>query len=187
MKNIISKLAITAVALVVTAQVSQAVPISGSIGFTGQASYDTGSVGTANEVTHWFNTAVNGTSGSFDILALNSPATLFSPWAFDTTTPINDFWTAGGFSFELLSSSIITQGPGFVFVTGTGIVSGPAGYDATTFDWNFSSQGNPVTTGSPLTWTFSASSDHVPDGSTTLVLLGSALSGLALLKRKFVA
>ena len=170
----------------VTAQVSQAVPITGSIGFTGQASFDTGSVGTATEVTSWYNTAVNGTSGSFNILALNSAATLSPDWFFLTTSTINPFWTAGGFSFELLSSSVVTQGPGFVFVTGTGVVSGPSGFDNTTFDWNFSSQGNPVST-SPVTWTFSASSDHVPDGSTTLVLLGSALSGLALLKRKFVA
>jgi len=53
-------------------------------------------------------------------------------------------------------------------VTGTGIVTGN-GYNQTALDWNFSSQGNAVTT--TPSWTFSASSLSVPDGGTTVLLL----------------
>jgi hypothetical protein len=170
--------------LVFAAQTTQAIPVTGTIGFTGQASFDTSSVGTATAVESWFNTVVNGTSGSFSTVALNTPVTIAAPWSFHTTTPITAFWTADGFTFELLASSIVTQGTGFVFVTGTGIVTGN-GYNQTALDWNFSSQGNAVTT--TPSWTFSASSLSVPDGGTTVLLLGAALSGIAMIKRKLSA
>jgi hypothetical protein len=53
MKNIISKLAVATAALMLVAQVTKAVPVTGAIGFTGQASFDTSSAGTATEVTSW--------------------------------------------------------------------------------------------------------------------------------------
>lgn len=185
MKNIISKLAVAAAALMLVAQVTKAVPVTGSIGFTGQASFDTSSAGTASEVLSWYNTAVNGRQGSFTSLANNSPVTIASPWQFATSTPISGFWTAGSFSFELLSSWIVSQGPGFVIVSGTGIVSA-SGYDDSYLSWSFSSQ-DPTVSDNPAEWTFSASSKAVPDGATTLLLLGSAFSGIALIKRKLSA
>lgn len=77
---------------------------------------------------------------------------------------------------------------GFVVVSGTGTVSGN-GYTPTTLSWSFTSQdpnsgydpnGNP-------TWTFSASAASVPDGGATVMLLGIALSGAALLRKKLMA
>lgn len=98
-------------------------------------------------------------------------------WNFNTatTTPINHFWMVGAFSFELEYSHIVSQGNGSVDVSGWGWVSA-AGFDTTEMSWNFSSPG----TGS---WTFSASS-ATPDGGATVILLGIALSGIALLKKK---
>jgi hypothetical protein len=183
MKNIFT-LTVAAAVLVFAAQATQAIPVTGTIGFTGQATYDNSTVGTATAVDAWFNTVVNGTSGSFTSVALNAPVTITAPWSFTTTSTINPFWTAGGFTFELISSAIVTQGTGFVFVNGTGLVSGN-GYDQTELDWNFSSQGNAVTT--TPSWTFSASSQSIPDGGTTMLLLGAGLSSIALIKRKLSA
>ena len=88
-------------------------------------------------------------------------------------------------TWQLLSSWIVSQGSGFVVVSGTGIASGN-GYTPTTLSWSFTSQ-DPSVTQDPLTFTFSASSNSVPDGGATVMLLGIALSGVALLKRKLVA
>jgi opacity protein-like surface antigen len=184
MKNIFT-LTVAAAVLVLAAQATQAIPVTGAIGFTGQAGYNTGSVGTATAVSTWYNTQVNGDSGSFSVLPLNSSVTIAAPWSFTTTSAIPSFWTAGGFTFELLSSWITAQGTGFVVVNGTGLVTAP-GYDATTLSWSFSSQ-DPTVTDSPASWTFSASSKSVPDGGTTMLLLGATLSGIAMIKRKLSA
>ncbi len=170
------------------AQTIQAIPITGDIGFTGRASYDTTSAGTATEVVNWINPNVNGTSGSFTGIANGTPSNLVSPWFFATSSAINSFWTAGGFTFQLLSSWVTAQGAGtlgYVIVNGTGVVSGN-GYTPTVLGWSFSSQ-DPAVTQDPATFTFSASADSVPDGGATVVLLGIALSGMAVLKRKLTA
>jgi len=72
-----------------------------------------------------------------------------------------------------------------VIVNGTGTVTGN-GFDATALAWSFTSQ-DPAVTANPTTFTFSASGNSVPDGATTATLLGIALSGAALLKRKLTA
>ena len=166
-------------------QTTQAVLITGNVGFTGRVSYDTTSAGTATEVVNWVTPTVNGTSGAFTTVANGTSVNFVSPWLFTTTSPVNSFWSVGGFSFQLLSSWIVSQGSGFVVVSGTGIASGN-GYTPTTLSWSFTSQ-DPSVTQDPLTFTFSASSNSVPDGGATVMLLGIALSGVALLKRKLVA
>jgi hypothetical protein len=180
---------VTAVAFALTQSI-QATPVVGAIGFTGRVSYDTTSAGTATEVTSWVKSTVNGTSGSFTSVA-NGTATTFSSsvWKFVTGTPITSFWSVGGYTFELLSSYIVYQGNGALVVDGTGIVSGN-GYSDTTLSWSFTSQ-DPATTSSPDTWTISASANSlpasVPDGGATVILLGIAFAGVALLRRKLTA
>ena len=68
---------------------------------------------------------------------------------------------------------------------GTGTVTGN-GYSSTVLAWSFSSQ-DPNVTSNPTTFTFSASGNSIPDGGATATLLGIALSGAALLKRKLTA
>jgi hypothetical protein len=185
MNNMIKTLGVVAVALVL-GQSIQATTINGNVGFTGRVTYDTGSAGTATEVTSWIDPAVNGTFGAFTTLAYGT-AVSFNPayWHFATVAPINNFWSVGGFTFELLSSSITAQGTGFVVVNGTGIVTGN-GYTATSMTWSFTSQ-DPPTTANPDSWTFSVSANSVPDGGATVMLLGLALSGVALLRKKLTA
>jgi hypothetical protein len=115
----------------------------------------------------------------------NTPVTIAPNWNFATGSTISGFWTVGGFTFDLYSSWVSSQGPGYVVVSGTGWVSGN-GYDASQLSWSFSSQ-DPTVNDNPAEWTFSASSKAVPDGATTLLLLGSAFSGIALIKRKLSA
>lgn len=136
-------------------------------------------------------------SGSFSTISSGTAATFTSStWFFTTGTAINNFWSVGGFTFELLSSSITSQGGtvfngpnanGFVVANGTGIVSGN-GYTPTAINWSFTSQDPKIPFGDSAGWTFSASSASlVPDGGATVMLLGLALSGVALLKRKLGA
>jgi len=191
MKNTLIPIAGAAMLFMALAQTIQAVPITGNIGFTGRVSYDTTSAGTATEVTSWTSPSVNGTTGAFVGIANATPVTFTSsPWFFNTPGSgpvVNPFWQVGTFTFNLLSSWIVFQGAGSVVVSGTGtITSTDTSYSATQFSWSFTSQ-DPAVTSNPSTFTFSASSNSVPDGGATVMLLGIALSGAALLRKKFVA
>jgi hypothetical protein len=53
--------------------------------------------------------------------------------------------------------------------------------------WSFTSQ-DPASGSNPTSWSFSASANSVvPDGGATVILLGIALSGVALLRKKLAA
>ena len=183
---------VAAMALALT-QTIQAVPVTGNIGITGQVTLDTSSAATATEVTSWINTAVNGASGTFLAIPNNTPVQFpNATWKFNTASTINPFWTitSYGCTFSLTSSSILFQGGtpginGFVDVNGWGTISGN-GYTPTQMFWTFSISDPPANGNSP-TWTFRASANSVPDGGATVMLLGIALSGVALLKKKLMA
>ena len=188
------------VAMALTVGSVSAIPITGSITFDGGVQLNTSSAATATEVTAWTGPASTGfqpyvltDSLSFATIAGNTPVSIVSPWSFNTpsSSPIMNFWSVGGFSFELLSSSIFAQGVqngvGTVSVTGTGIITGN-GYTATAATWSFSS--SDPSAGTPAVFSIQAASgtiSGVPDGGTTIMLLGAALSGLGLLKRKLSA
>lgn len=194
MKNMIKIAGVAAVALVLTQSI-QAVPIqaNSAIGFTGAVTFDTSSAGTATAVTSWINPTVKLDSGSFSSIAVGTSATFnnIANWNFATGPGANFFlWSVGGFTFDLAVSSITSQGGtagvnGYVVVNGSGTVMGN-GYTPTTLSWSFTSQDPKITT-NPDTWTFSASANSVPDGGATVMLLGLALSGAALLRRKLIA
>jgi hypothetical protein len=194
--NKMIKFASVVAVTVALAQTLQAIPITGGIQFVGGVGLNTGSAGTAAWVTSWNNTKVQNVSGSFiapSITPVPGAAVVFASgnWNFNTPvgSPIANFWAVGGFTFQLLSSAISTQVAGFVGVAGTGIVSGPSGsgYDPTMLSWTFTTQDPGL--GAPLSYSFSASSinSSVPDGGATVMLLGIALSGVALLRKKLAA
>ena len=188
MKNTFAKIASVAVIALALVQTSQAAFITGNIGFTGLAQYNTASVGTASQVVNWVNPIVTGTSGNFTTVAYATPANFTPLWNFNSPAGLNPFWSVGGFTFQLLSSAITSQiegpnGYGFLAVVGTGIVTGND-FQATALSWSFTTQnpgfGNNV-------FNFSASSNSVPDGGATVALLGLALSGVGLLCKKLTA
>jgi hypothetical protein len=107
--------------------------------------------------------------------------TFSAPWVFNPSTPTPGLWSVGGFTFDLLSSTIVTQNSNFLNISGTGIVSGN-GLDATAMEWSFSTQN---ANGRPKTiFSFSADGVSVPDGGSAVALLGIALTGIEALRRK---
>jgi hypothetical protein len=155
-------------------------PITGDITFTGLVSLDTGSAGTATMVTAWHGLApgdkpqVQTGDGSFMTpLVTPGDGVTFSPsWSFNSGA-VPSFWAVDGFTFDLTSSSIFTQGAGAVTVNGIGTISGN-GFDPTAATWSFTTQ-DPSAEGE---FSFSASGAAVPESSTVALLTIGAL-GLA--------
>jgi len=201
------KLTVPVVAMAVAGLSAQAAQIVGGISFTGNVTLNTGDAGTATAVTGWTGVAgvglpvVQSSSGNFMATApAGSMATFATPWVFNSTSDIPVFWTVGGFTFDLQNSHItaqnVTTGSGLninegaVTVTGAGFISGN-GFDSTLGSWSFSTQdpavGTDTGTGA-ATFSFSASTGAippaVPDGGMTVMMLGAALTGLSLIKRK---
>lgn len=158
------------VALAFMPQTSRAGLITGDIGFAGLVSLDTSSASTATTVTGWNYTTVFECTGSYtNFITTPAPVTFSDAmnWDFNTTSPITNFWTVGGFRFELLSSYIVAQvgtpGSGFLNVVGNGVVSGN-GFTPTTCTWTLATQDPSISGPSGPVWTFSAS-DSIMNGS----------------------
>jgi hypothetical protein len=186
MKNNWIKVAAAVTAVVCFTGVVQAIPITGNIGFSGTADLNSGSVNTATAViaNGWSNTVVGAVSGSFAGIAVNTPVTMTSSqWNFVSGT-LPAFWSVGGFTFNLSSSSIFSQAGGFLNVLLAGTVSGNS-FDVTPFNGSF--QVSDPSANGQVTFTERLSFNSVPDGGTTVMLLGGALMGLGLLKRKLTA
>jgi len=184
MKSIAKIMAVAAVAVALT-QTVQASLINGTIGFSGNAVLNAGTEAAATGVVlnGWNNVVVGSDSGSFSSVAVNTPVTLLSPWTFNSG-PLANFWSVGGFTFNLTSSSIFSSAGGFLNVVLAGTVSGN-GFTATPFNGTFQ-VADPAANGT-TSFTARLSFNSVPDGATTVLLLGATLSGLAFAKRKLLA
>jgi VPDSG-CTERM motif len=177
-KTILAVLATGILSCGLFSQQAQATFITGNINFAGSVTFD-GPLGTANAVTSFINTHVEaGGTGDFAGIAINTPVTMAASWTFDPSTPTPGLWSVAGFTFDLLSSVIVFQSPQGLIITGTGIVSGN-GFNDTAMDWSFSSQKSGAGE-----FSFSANSLAVPDGGSAVALLGLALTGIEVLRRK---
>ena len=131
--------------------------------------------------------ALSTSTGTFAAIgAANSTVTMTgSTYNFTTGVPINSFWTVGGFTFNLASSALVPgQTKFFLQSTGTGTITGPAGYTPATGLWTFTATDASGGTAATSQFTFT-SSTSVPDGGTTMALLGMSLLGLHGARRKF--
>lgn len=183
--NSFIKAALAMLAACAMYSMAAALPINGVINFKGGALLNTSTVNTATQViaNGWSGVTVDSASGDYASLAGDAVAMSSLPWNFNSG-PIPGFWSiggVGGFSFDLTSSSIVSQGGGFLNVVGSGYANGP-GFDSTLGSWRFSTQDSG--TGSPAQFSFS-SSTTVPDGGTTALLLGLGLLGVGLGSRRF--
>ena len=166
---------------------ASAVQIDGNITIAGGATLD-GPIGSANSVTSWVAPEVISRDGDFaGFVAVGDAVTMTAPWVFDPSTATADLWAVGGFEFDLASSAIAFQSTTFLAIGGVGTVSGN-GFDATAGIWNFTTQ----TPHSGGVFSFSASTDtrpqdRIPDGGTTILLLGLSLAGLGLIRRKIMS
>jgi hypothetical protein len=188
MKNTWIKTMAAAVAVLGVAGIAQATPVTGNITFTGGVQLNSASSGTATEVLDWTgpggagNPIVLSASGSFASITPGASATFTSPWNFNSGA-VNNFWTVGGFTFDLISSYIAFQGgnPAGVLVDGTGMVSGNS-LTSTLISWSFSV--SDPSAGTPPIFSFQAAAGSVPDGGTTAAMLGMGILGLSLCGKK---
>jgi len=161
-------------------QQAQAAEVTGDITFSGSVSLDTSSAGTAATVTGWNLPAVQSAAGDFATFAAPGDlATFHAPWSFSSGA-IPSFWSVDGFTFDLTSSSINVQGPGFVFVNAVGTISGNL-FDPTPGTFHFGAFDS-STSG---VFSFQAASAAVPEPATLRSLMsGSSLLGAFLFMRR---
>jgi len=177
-KTLLAALTIGMLSCGLSTEQAQATPIQGIINFGGAVQLN-GPFATATAVTNWLNAHVEaGTTGDFAGIAVNTPVAM-SSWTFAPSTPTPSLWSVGGFTFDLLSSTVVTHNNQFLTISGSGIVSGN-GFDATAMEWSFSIQNRGGTI-----FSFSATNGvAVPDGGSAICLLGLALVGIEVLRRK---
>ena len=191
-KTILAVVATGVLSCALFSQQAQATAINGNINLAGSVQFDTNSLGTATQVTTWFDIFNNagfssvapGGTGDFAGIAPGTQATMAQPWIFNPSTPTPGLWSVGGFTFDLLTATVVTQNAQFLSISATGIVSGN-GFDPTAMEWSFTAQsagGRPGTI-----FSFSANGVAVPDGGATVALLGLALTGAEVLRRKLKA
>ena len=177
-KTILAVLAIGALSSALFSQQAQATAINGIINFAGAVQFN-GPFGTATAVTAWLNPHVEaGSTGDFAGIPVNTPATFTAPWQFSPSTPVPNLWSVAGFTFDLLTSTVVVHTGTTLSIEGTGIVSGN-GFEPTAMTWSFTTQRR-----GGSTFSFSATGATVPDGGSAVALLGLALTGLEVVRRK---
>jgi hypothetical protein len=188
-KTILAVLATGVMTCGLFSQQTQANTIQGNINFAGSVVFDSTDLGAATRVVTWydvfhnagFSNVTGGATGDFSFITPGTQATMAQPWIFNPSTPTPGLWSVGGFTFDLLSSTIVTQNSTFLNVTGTGIITGN-GFDPTVGSWAFTVQN--AGGGRLMEFSFSANSNTVPDGGSAVALLGIALTGIEVLRRK---
>ena len=174
---------------------TQAGFISGSINFSsspdgGIILQDAGENATtqlaaAAGIKDWTLAEVEERSGSFVPVANGSAVVFLQPWRFDPLSSPMPLWTTSGpegFTFNLTSFSTVFQSSRFLAIRGTGVLTAN-GFKDTPATWWFTTQG--VAAENKFTWSSSTVALAVPDGGTTIILLGGSLLGLFGLRRHF--
>ena len=176
----------------------QATPVTGVVNFGGSVTLATSggvvvsTVAAAQEVKSWANTATALSSGDL-AAAYGTSVTFTQPWAFGVQANLWTYTASDGdvFTFNLtsISSDVVSGLPGNQQLAISGIgtiheVSGLVTLSDTTGTWGFTTQEGQV----GGQFTFSAGTTvPTPDGGMTVILLGAALSGLGLLRKKLIA
>jgi hypothetical protein len=192
MKNIIKLAAVVAVAMTL-AQSTQAIPIpiTGNIGFSGIGNLNTGDANTASQVSTWSSMNPDAFSGTFLSAGSLTPgvtlATFPSAWNFNSGA-IPSFWSVGGFTFNLTSSTVVFDAGGFLNISLTGVMQF-AGFSDTPYNGaiQFHNPSDNAGTAFSTNPSFFPVVVPVPDGASTATLLGLCLTGAALLRRKLTA
>lgn len=167
--------------------------ISGSINFSSgagggiilqdSAGNTTTNLAAATGIQSWLLAEVDEGSGSFDSVADGTSVLFSQPWVFNPSTSMTPLWTIAGpenFAFNLTSSTTSFQNGFFLAITGTGTFTG-ANYDPTPGIWSFTTQGSGAQ--GKFSWSSSSVAASVPDGGTTVALLGVSFLGLCGFRR----
>ena len=178
-------------------QHAQARQIQGQIDFNGVVTFNTLSLATATQVTTWNSSFVIPASQTGDFgpsaqfgtgVADFTNVTMTAPWTFNSGTPgtplpgpaLNSLWSVGVFTFNLTSSTVISQSSTFLDVTGVGtLTSTNSNLDPTPGTWSFTaSRGDGQTSN---TFGFQSETVAVPEANT-IALLG--IGGACLITRR---
>ena len=175
-------------------QSAQAIPITGGISLGGAYTTNTGNLNTATAFTSFSNVFVTSVSGAYAATGVGtgpgSPMVTQNAFSFNPFNgPVVPLWTftSGGrtYSFDLTSLiSRVQPGDDTLDLRGTGILritgAGPS-YDPTVGSWVFTAnQGGG-------TFSFSSSNAALPEGGATVLMLGMAVGGIGLIRRKLMA
>jgi hypothetical protein len=196
MKNKMKMMAVAVAALTAATASVQAIQVAGTVTFAGTVTLNSGgTVAGATSVTAWGGPGgtpvVFSSSGNLTAPFL-TPVAFTAPWTFGSGKVA--LWSYTGsngdlYTFNLISSTPAIIGGSPLTLTSTGIgtivATGPVPFDPTPGTWAFSTQD--PSAGTPPTFSFSAATGSIPDGGMTVMLLGAALSGLCLIKRKMLA
>ena len=159
----------------------------------GDVVFDSVDLSSSTAVNHWISAANNlekattfGATGDFAAaIPTGTEADMTHPWTFSPSTPTAPLWSALGFSFDLTSILSVTKiGDNFLNVLAAGIVHA-TGFDDTAALFSFTVNNPDGKT--HLTYSFADATvtvpGGVPDGGTTVMLLGAALSVLGIARR----
>lgn len=177
-----------AAAMAFTASV-QATLITGTVRMSGDVTLDTQSLATATGASLFSAVTVVGSpTGSYVGTAGQSVTWKAFSWN-PSTAPVGELWKfsylGNDYTFDLGSITSVSQSVDSLLITGVGTVNITGGaFEATPANWTFQITDSSGGTGGSFVFGFSDSNTAIPDGGTTAMLLGSALSGLALLRKK---
>ncbi len=166
---------------------AEAIPITGQIDLSGTATADSSDFLTATEFESFTGVTVGGApSGTYAGVADGQAVSMANPVVFAPTPvlPVSPLWTftigTTTYDFNLKSLSVGPISANSIQLDGSGTLQ-VTGYDDTPGIWIL----NASTFGSD-TFTFESSNAAagVPDGGTTVLLLGVSLTSLALIKRR---
>jgi len=173
-------------AFALSGNLTKATPISGSINFNGEATTNTGNLGSATSFSSIVGAiVVPAETGNYSGIAIVTPVT-FTPFSF-TAAGVTPLWTltVGGVTYSFNATSIVVsnQNANFLNLQGTGIAS-ITGFQDTAGSWSITD----TSVGGSPTFTFGAATtvSSVPDAGTTvlLIVLGLAGVGLGMLTQK---
>ncbi len=189
-KTILVFFALGLISSALCVQQAQAVPITGGLSFGGGFTTDTGDLNTAHTLFFGtfpdvFITSVSGSYSGVPTGAGSPPDLTQNPVTFDPfTVPVIPLWSftylGVAYSFDLLSGFISDRGPDTLTLMGSGMLM-ITGYDPTQATWILTANQ------AAGTFSFSSSNGAVPDGGMTVVMLGLALCGIGMIRRKLTS
>lgn len=174
MKSLKLLLAIGLIAL--TGSVS-AVPITGSIGFTGDYTHDGSDLSDATTIFITSAAVAGVVDGSFaDEGIVAGDLASYSDFTFDPAGAQANIWSVGSFSFDLNIMNVDFQSSNLLALSGTGMIkSTDANLDDTFGEWTFTAN----SAGSNFTF---SSSTAAPEPGIAL-LLGAGLIGFGVSRK----
>jgi hypothetical protein len=191
--NIIKYLVCTGMALGFAASV-QAISITGGLHMTGVSTLDNQNLGLATKATAFASVLTQPLTATGSYAGIGTDSVTFKPFSWNpSSAPIAALWkftdlgTTWVYQFDLGTITGVTQNSSFLNISGTGnltITGAGSPYTTTLGAWTFTISNPGGGNSQSFNFGFDSANNALPDGGMTVMLLGAALSGLALIRRK---